>query len=74
MRGAPVGAEVGLRLQINRDFRPIEPGDVIESVSGLLYLVDSIREGPKWYALRVVKLDPYVPDSEYPHPDWVVVD
>lgn len=72
MRGAPIGAEVGLRLEINKDYRPIEPGDVIESVSGLLYLVDSIRKGPKWYALRVVKLDPTRFGRAFV-PDWIMV-
>lgn len=70
MLGAPIGAEVGLRLKINRECRPIEPGDLIESVSGLIYLVESVRAGSKWFTMRVVKLDPASFDGPV---DWVMV-
>ena len=72
MRGAPIGSEVGLRLRINRELRPIEVGDTIESVSGLLYEVDSIREGSTWYSLRVVKLDSKQFGRAFV-PDWLIV-
>jgi len=69
IRGSPIGSEVSLSLQVNRDARPMAVGDLIESVSGLIYRVESVRQGPKWYNLRVTKLDPWVEWDT----DWIIV-